>query len=73
MPNSTGNEVDAEAILMVVMLVAAVEGVCVLAERNLVLLSAAFVLARSAFETGLRIQWLLEPVNPTGRYERWLA
>lgn len=48
------------------------EGIIGLARSDLVLLPSAIVLARSAFDTSVRICWLLLPNEPFAREARWL-
>ena len=49
------------------------EAIVELARRDLVLVPAAAVLARSVFEISVRVIWLLYPSDPFERESRWLV
>ncbi len=66
-------EADREAIFMMWLLIRYVESVIVLARRDLILLPGASLSARTAFEVGTKILWLLDPGDPFEREVRWLA
>lgn len=66
-------EADIEALHMLIIDIRNVEGVTTLAGSDLVLLPAAISMARSAFEIGIRLRWMIEPQDPFEREIRWLA
>ena len=66
-------ESDSHAWALSNLLVRNVEGVAELARRDLVLLPAGYLAARSAFEAGVRLMWLLAPDDVFGRESRWIA
>lgn len=61
-----------EAGLMLLLMIRNIEGVILLSRRDLVLLPGAMVMARSAFETGVAVRWMLDPDDPYEREMRWL-
>lgn len=66
-------EAPVEAAIQLNLVVRYLEGVISLARHDLVLLPAAIVLTRAAFEGGLRSWWLLAPNGEFEREARWLA
>ena len=66
-------EADVEARLIFILGIRHVEGVIALARRDLVLLPAAYHLARAAFECCVRAAWLVNEENPMKREARWVA
>lgn len=66
-------EAPLEAWALLIILVRNVEAILKLAEEDLVLFPSAVVLARSAYESSVKIQWLLAPDDDFGREVRWLA
>lgn len=66
-------EAAVEASILLRLLVRHIEGVIVLARTDLVLLPAAMALTRAAFETGVRVRWLLFPEREFDREARWLV
>lgn len=66
-------EADLEAMLLINLIVRYIESTLVLARHDLVLLPAACVASRAAFETCARATWLLAPDDPFERECRWLA
>jgi hypothetical protein len=73
-PVVTGRyEADVEARLIFILGIRHVEGVVALARCDLVLLPAAYHLARAAFECCVRAAWLVNDENPMKREPRFLA
>lgn len=66
-------ESSIESLNLMYLLIRNVEGCVELARKDLVLLPAAMTLARSAYEIGFKIKWMLDPVDPFEREARWLA
>jgi len=66
-------EADAESVNLMRLVIRHVEGVILLAKEDLVLLPAALSMARTAFELGVKINWLLQPDDPFAREARWLS
>jgi hypothetical protein len=66
-------ESDDEAHLLIGLLIRHVEGVISLARHDLVLLPPAMAVARAAFETSVRVLWMLDPEDPFERQVRWLV
>jgi hypothetical protein len=66
-------ESETEALKLYYLVVRTCEGISLIARTDMVLLPAAFALARTAFEIGTRILWLLHPSQPFEREVRWLA
>lgn len=66
-------EAPLEAWALLILLVRNVEAILTLAEDDLVLFPSAVVLARSAYESSVKIQWLLAPDDDFDREVRWLA
>lgn len=65
-------EAPVEAAILLGLLIRHLEGVIALARSDLFLLPAAMALSRSAFETGVRVRWLLLPKRDFDREARWL-
>lgn len=61
-----------EAHVMLLLMIRNIEGVTTLAQRDLVLLPGAMVMARVAFETGVTVRWMLAPEEPYEWEMRWL-
>lgn len=61
-----------EAHLMLLLMIRNIEGVTTLAQRDLVFLPGAMVMARVAFETGVTVRWMLAPDEPYEWEMRWL-
>jgi hypothetical protein len=72
-PTSGTFEVNDECLMLIALAIRHVEGVITLAKRDLVLLPAAWVMTRAAYEAGMRILWMLDPSDPFAREVRWLA
>ena len=66
-------EADVEALLVFNLGIRHVEGVVALARQDLVLVPAAYHLARAAFECCIRAAWLVDQVDPLQREPRWVA
>lgn len=66
-------EADVEALLIFNLALRQVEAVTTLARRDLVLLPAAYSVARAALECGVRAAWLVDDADPFRREARWLA
>jgi len=66
-------ESDWEAILLFNLVIRDTEAILTLARTDLVLLSAANVIARSVFEIALKAAWIVQPDDPFDREVRWLA
>jgi hypothetical protein len=66
-------EAELEAELMITMSIRHAEGVATLAREGIVMYPAAMVLARAAYEGGIRVLWMLKPDDPFDRESRWLA
>lgn len=66
-------ESEIEALNLSYLLIRHVEAVCAMAKRDLVLFPSAQVVARAAFETSIKIQWMLKPDDIFDREARWLA
>jgi hypothetical protein len=69
----TGYEADVEANLMIHLTIRDVEGVALLAREGPYMYPAAMVLTRAAYESSLRISWMLHPDDPFEREGRYLA
>lgn len=66
-------EAPIEAWNLLKLVIRYVEGVLTLAREDLVLLPSAIVLSRSAFESSVKLRWLLAPDDDFDREARWLA
>lgn len=66
-------ESEIESINLMNLIIRNVEGVSLLAQNDLVLFPAAMTLARTAFETAIRLLWIIAPDEPFQREVRWLA
>lgn len=66
-------EADVECRNLLVLVIRHSEGFTVLARRDLVSLPSAMVICRAAFETAVKILWMLDPDDPFEREARWLA
>jgi hypothetical protein len=62
-----------EAHMQLLMAHRHVEAVCLAARHDLCLLPSAIVLARAAFEIGIRVAWLLQPADPFQAEARWMG
>jgi hypothetical protein len=66
-------ESDVEALNLLHLIIRHIESVTVLATRDLVTLPSAMTVARAAFETTIKLLWLIDPDDPFDREVRWLA
>lgn len=66
-------ESETEAYVKMLLVLRHVESLSILARTDLVLLPAAVVIARAAFETATGVLWMLDPEDPFEREVRWLA
>ena len=62
-----------EAMLLLGLIIRNVEAVMTLATRDLILLPAAHIVTRAAYEIAFRVLWLLEPDDPYQSEARWMA
>jgi hypothetical protein len=69
----TGYEADVEANLMIHLTIRDAEGVALLARDGPYMYPAAMVLTRAAYESALRVLWMLHPDDPFEREGRYLA
>lgn len=65
-------EVEVEASCLQKLVIRHAEAFVLMARHDLVLLPAAQVSARSAFEAHLKILWMLKPVDPFEQEARWV-
>ena len=66
-------ESDIEAMKLLTLVVRDIEAIIELAKIDLVLVSAANILARAAFEIAVKAAWMVTPDDPFEREVRWLA
>jgi hypothetical protein len=66
-------EASFEAVNLFILTIRHVEGVIALARADLVLLPAAGLTARGAFESSVRAAWMVNAADPFERETRWLA
>ena len=72
-PQNPRFESHTASVFMMWLLMRQVESVICLARRDLILLPGALPIARTAFETGIKILWMLDPDDPYEREVRWLT
>ncbi len=65
-------EAETEAYCLLKLVIRHAEAFVLMARHDLVLLPAAQVAARSAFEAHLKILWMLKPVDPFEQEARWV-
>lgn len=65
-------EAEVEAYILQKLVIRHSEAVVLMARHDLVTLPTAHVVARSCFETHVKIQWMLQPIDPFEREARWL-
>src|SRR4051812_35759214 len=62
-----------ESLQLSYLLIRHVEAVVALARTDLVLLPSAMCCCRAAFESAIKIIWMLKPDDPFEQESRWLA
>src|SRR5438552_2047031 len=62
-----------EALNLFYVVIRHIDAIYTLAKRDLVLLPSAFVLGRAAFESTIKVLWMLKPNKVFEREARWLA
>lgn len=68
-----GLEANKECFLQMELITRNIEGVLMMAEQDLILLSPAMSVARATYEIAIRILWMLHPNDPFERENRWLS
>ncbi|BCL39680.1 DUF5677 domain-containing protein [Nostoc sp. MS1] len=66
-------EADVEASNLLKLIIRHVESIISISQSDLVLLPSAIVVARSAYETAIKLLWIIDPQDPFNREVRWLA
>jgi hypothetical protein len=66
-------EADVECFNLLRLIICHVESVAALALRDLALLPSAMSIARSGYETTIKLLWMAAPDDPFQREVRWLA
>ena len=66
-------EADIESLLLFNLATSDIDAILTLARTDLLLLPAANILARAAFEIALKAAWIVQPDDPFDREVRWLA